>query len=286
MKMRRTLVVGLFVISCLSLTENLHGMQWSATWIWQQEDGPQNSWVAFRKTFDLHRVPDTAIANIGVDSKYWLWINGRMAQFEGGTARGPSPGNTWYDEIDVQPYLRTGENTIAILVWYWGRETNKGTHMDSGRGGLIFQADLGRTTVRSDATWKVKQHPAYDSDSGGGNQRLVPYNVHFDGQKGLGDWTAEAWYEQGYDDRGWTKAVEKGTPRCTPWGELVKNVVPPLVDHDLTDYDSLQIAGNTICLPYTNASDGAVTIEARLPFNKQVTPYLEIVSPGRQDHHY
>lgn len=278
MKTKKHLLVILLVLSHLFLEGTLFAVDWSARWIWSQDKGPANAWMAFRKTFDLERVPETAIANIGVDSKYWLWINGRLVQFEGGIARGPSPGNTWYDEIAIEPYLKEGENTLALLVWYWGRQTNKGTHMDSGQGGLVFQADLRGTTLRSDATWKVKPHPAYDPNSGGGNKRLVPYNVFFDGRKGMGDWTASAWYSIGYDDGDWSRATEKGTPPCMPWGQLVKNEVPPLHDYGLADYASLRIKDNVISLPYTNASDAAVTIEARLPFNRQVTPALEIVS--------
>ena len=37
-----------------------------------------NTWLCFRKTVHLPGVPGEMIANIAVDSKYWLWINGKM----------------------------------------------------------------------------------------------------------------------------------------------------------------------------------------------------------------
>ncbi len=55
-------------------------MDWKAQWIWQAEDGPANSWVAFRKTVDVATVPKKVIANISADSKYWMWINGDHRQ--------------------------------------------------------------------------------------------------------------------------------------------------------------------------------------------------------------
>jgi alpha-L-rhamnosidase len=64
---------------------------WTANWIWQPADGPQNTWMAFRKTFTLNSIPSSAITNIAVDSKYWMWINGNLAIFEGGLKRGPTP---------------------------------------------------------------------------------------------------------------------------------------------------------------------------------------------------
>ncbi|GAL70881.1 hypothetical protein [Jejuia pallidilutea] len=87
----------------------------NAQWIWQQEDGPSNTWMSFRKTITIDEVPETVEANITVDSKFWLWINGEMVLFEGGLSRGPSqagewnrkenitPSNSWYDTVNIQP---------------------------------------------------------------------------------------------------------------------------------------------------------------------------------------
>jgi hypothetical protein len=152
------------------------------------------------------------LAKIAVDSKYWLWINGELVVSEGGAARGPSqakawervpeiwkqpaaskPTDTWYDEVDIHPYLKKGENTISLLVWYWGRETHKGAHIDSGKGGLLFQADLGGTRVVSDSSWKAKQHPAYALDSGDNGEMVVAFNVKYDARDDMGDWSSSAW---------------------------------------------------------------------------------------------
>lgn len=49
-----------------------------------------NTWIEFRKDFALKKKPKRAEAKIVVDTKYWLWVNGRMAVFEGGLKRGPN----------------------------------------------------------------------------------------------------------------------------------------------------------------------------------------------------
>ena len=46
--------------------------------------GQANLWTCFRKSFRLTMRPATATARIAVDSKYWLWVNGKLAIFEGG----------------------------------------------------------------------------------------------------------------------------------------------------------------------------------------------------------
>lgn len=66
------------------------------------------------KTVHIDKVPQTLTARIAADSKYWLWINGRLVVFEGGLKRGPSPYDTYYDPVEIAPYLQNGENTIAV----------------------------------------------------------------------------------------------------------------------------------------------------------------------------
>ena len=79
-----------------------------------------NQWFCFRKVVTLDDAPGEAVARIAVDSKYWLWINGEMVVFEGQVKRGPTPNDTYYDHVDLTKHLRKGENTIAVLLWYFG----------------------------------------------------------------------------------------------------------------------------------------------------------------------
>lgn len=270
----------LLFLALIALKAN--AVNWNkAQWIWQEQDTTPNTWVSFRKTVTLDEIPEIIEAYIAVDSKFWLWINGDMVLFEGGLSRGPSPAgewdrkkkitpcNSWYQTVDIQPYLKNGENTIAILAWYWGRETHKGTHVDSKKGGLLFYADMGNQTLVSDATWKAVQHPGYDNTIAPASKSLVQYCVKFDAQKAMNDWASNAWYNSDYDDNNWPQAVAKGKAGVAPWHALEENFVPLLINHGLAKYvnhDKLQ-------LPFVSKGQ---TLRCRLPFNKQVTPYLEI----------
>lgn len=86
--------------------------QWDGQWIGADNAAAANSWYCFRKEIELSKSPKTAVANIACDSKYWLWINDAMVVFEGQLKRGPTPKDTYYDEIDLSGHLKKGENAI------------------------------------------------------------------------------------------------------------------------------------------------------------------------------
>ncbi|MDF7823441.1 alpha-L-rhamnosidase C-terminal domain-containing protein [Pontiellaceae bacterium B12227] len=270
------------VMLSMASSANESSFDTGAQWIWQAEDGPKNTWVAFRKEFDLKKVPETALANISTDTKYWLWINGEMVLFEGGLARGPKRDGIYYDEVDIQSFLKPGENSVAILVWYWGKTAK--THDDSGMGGLLFSADLGEMVLTSDRTWKLKQHPAYDPKSKGLHRsanRPNAMDVKYDARKAMGDWTSKGWNSTEFSmDESWKPATEKGASGAAPWGGLVKRPIPLWNDRGLADFELLRIGEKKITLPYKTTGEKKTVIWGKLPFNKQITPYLKVKSNG------
>ena len=73
---------------------------WKAKWISKEQClSEANTWLAFRKDVTLDKVPESLVARIAADSKYWLWINDELVVFEGGLKRGPAPGDGYYDEV-------------------------------------------------------------------------------------------------------------------------------------------------------------------------------------------
>lgn len=149
---------------------------WSAHWI-SPSGGRLNEWLCYRKTFSLPQQPASAVARIAVDSKYWLWVNGQMVVREGELKRGPTPGDTWYDAIDLAPYLQSGSNTIALLQWYFGKSGE--SHLSSGVPGLIFEMDAGDTTILSDTSWRMTTNSAFQLASVVPQPRLASPNRVF-----------------------------------------------------------------------------------------------------------
>lgn len=129
-------------------------------------------------------------------------MNGELAVFEGQLKRGPTPLDTYYDRVDLSAWLKKGKNTIAILVWYFGKHGF--SHNDSTKAGMVFQALVNKKQVLSDSTWKVKVHPAYSTaEKPDPNYRLSEANIQFNAQKDI-----PGWIKSGYDDIDWAQAEE------------------------------------------------------------------------------
>ena len=242
---------------------------WSdAKWIWIDGEYGENTWVNFRKTFMINTVPEKASAHIAADTKYWLWINGEPAVFEGGLKRGPSRHGTYYDEIDIARWLRKGENTVAALVWYFGKSGF--SHLSSKKGGFLFEAEVSGTVLSSNASWRVMKNPAYisaDKNDCPPNFRLPEPNVYYDAAK-----AAEGWYLPGFDAGEWGYADVVGIPGEGVWGKLTERCIPMFKDYGLREYlNSSEYEGFT--------PDRDTILEMCLPHNAQITPYLKITAP-------
>lgn len=255
--------ITLFILPllCSAQTE-----KWQAKWIgisYAEKD--TNLWISFRKEFFISEIPKTARVKVATDSKYWLWINGKMVVFEGELKRGPNPNDTYYDQLDIAQYLIKGKNTIAILTWYWGRDGFD--HKNSGKPALLFQCTMRNKELISDATWKAIRNPAFGNTGAPfPNYRLPEFNVYFDARKAM-----PQWQQPDFDDDSWSNAEEYGIPPVSPWNDLIKRPIPLWKDGGLRNYSnqsSLQ-----------TESDDKVII-AKLPKNITITPYLEIVAPA------
>lgn len=238
--------------------------QWCAKWIGIGKSTP-NQWVCYRKSFHLSNKPERAAARIAVDSKYWLWVNGELAVFEGQLKRGPTPNDTYYDEIDLAQYLREGQNTLALLHWYFGKHGF--SHNSSGKAGMLFDADIDGTALISDKTWKAKVHPAYgDTGEPQPNYRLPEANILFDAREDI-----LGWQNPDFDDHVWPSAKEFGCPPTAPWNHLIKRPIPLWKDYGLRNFS------NASELP--SVSDGQLIV-AKLPYNAHITPYLQVDAPA------
>lgn len=233
---------------------------WKARWIGKQECRSEtNSWLAFKKEVNVSEVPDEMVARIAADSKYWLWINDSLAVFEGGLKRGPSLGDTYYDEIDIAPFLRKGENCLSVLVWHFGR--NGFSHADSGVAGLLFEAKAPGFEILSDKTWDATVYKAYGTaGEPEANYRLPESNLSFDARKDITNWCSPSAPRLG---RAMELPVIVGEP---PFGKLVKRPIPMWKCTGLMDYPEVRRSGDTLV--------------CSLPYNAQITPYLKVKAPA------
>ncbi|MBN2512596.1 MAG: alpha-L-rhamnosidase N-terminal domain-containing protein [Sedimentisphaerales bacterium] len=238
---------------------------WQAEWIGLSQSVKPNSWLCYRTHIHVEKIPQNAVASIACDSKYWLWINGQMAVFEGQLKRGPSPENTYYDEVDLTKYLKAGDNTIAVLVWYWGKHGF--SHNNSGRAGLVFDLTVDGKRFASGSDWKIRLHPAYgQTEPPHPNYRLPEGNVQFDARQDLGEWQGTD-----YDDSAWSKAALFGKPPVAPWNVLEKRPLLQWKNSGLVEYVNVKEQAG---------KDGQRLFVGTLPYNAQVTPYLKVKAPA------
>ncbi len=218
-----------------------------------------NTWISFRKDVNISKVPKKANVQIAVDSKYWLWVNGELVVFEGGLKRGPTPKDTYYDEVDLAPYLSEGTNKIAVLVWFFGKDGF--SHKNSGKAGLIIKSDI--EALNTNATWVGKIHPAFgNTDAPHPNYRLSESNIRFDANKDIADWqTADC-----QSDFGFASVAEIGEWGSAPWNNLVKRPIPFWKDYGVKEAQ------------FERRSAGAESdsVIAYLPYNMQMTPILDL----------
>jgi Alpha-L-rhamnosidase N-terminal domain./Bacterial alpha-L-rhamnosidase. len=265
--MKKKLFLSLFFITVLIQIVLASSPFEHASWISIKKDLQKgNQWICFRKEINIKEKNSSIPMHIAVDSKYWLWVNGKLVVFEGELKRGPNPNDTYYDTIELSSYLHKGNNTIAVLVWYWGK--NGFCHKSSGNSGLIASISPNKRLIVTDATWKVKIHPAFgETGNPKPNFRLPESNVHYDARYGM-----EGWNQRSYSDKNWENASVMGLYPCTPWNKLLPRPFPNWKDSGIINYVQVD----------KKEKNDTLFIIGKLPRNITVTPYFKINAKAGQ----
>jgi len=195
-----------------------------ARYIWTDETGEGlNRWALLRRTFTLSAAPSAGELNLFADTRYRLLINGHVV------GHGPARfflARPEYDTHDLAPYLREGENVIAVLVNSYGCSS---FHSETSTGGLIAwgeAADEAGRSVRivTDPSWRAIDSPAHLSDTPSLSFALNP-GEHLDGR----DWPV-GWELPGFSDAHWPVAVVRDDQNH--WGELRPRSIPLLDERE------------------------------------------------------
>ncbi len=244
-------------------------IRWRGHWIWTEGPGPMQMFAEmnpqelnrpeahglFRKTFSLARVPARVPARITADSRYILYVNGHEVTH--GPLRG-QPRRLHYDLFDLAPFLKVGENLLAVHVRYYGKANSfwmpavpNGT---LGKNGvMVFECDLSAACygdagwLLSDASWKCLKCDAWANPeaSGGPVGGGVPLEI-VDARR-----LPSGWQATGFDDAVWVSAAlfpamhiggfARTTPPTDPYGPLYPRPIAAL--------------GGEVCLPATIGMD-------------------------------
>ncbi|MFA6858678.1 MAG: alpha-L-rhamnosidase C-terminal domain-containing protein [Bacteroidales bacterium] len=217
-----------------------------------------NTWMKFETSITLTEIPAIVKAAIACDTKYWLWINGERAVFEGGLKRGPTPEDSYYDVVDIAPFLMKGENKIEVLTWFFGKEGF--SHKSSGVAGLVF--DCPGIGLFSDKSWKSTLETAYENTpSDNPNYRLPESNIRYN-----------ATIEKGITG----STLEIGAAESAPWNKLYPRPIPLFKDYGVREYENRPTNDSKTAAKRIEGTEE--WIECKLPYNCHVTPILDIDS--------
>lgn len=177
---------------------------WKAAWI-TAPGIPQRDYavIHLRKSFTLPDKPARFLIHVSADNRYRLFVNGHDV------CHGPARGDLahWYFEtIDIAPWLKTGQNTLAATVWNMG--TLAPVAQISNQTAFLLQGDSpAEQAVNTDKTWKTLHDSAYTPCSIDNGQRLRSYMVVGPGDRvdaGRYPW---GWEQPTYDDTRWQPAL-------------------------------------------------------------------------------
>ncbi len=118
----------------------------------------RNRHLLFRKHFFLEKHVKKALIYITADDYYKLYINGVFVN------QGPAPSYHFqynYNVIDITPFLREGENIIAVHTLYQGL-INRVWQSGDMRHGLLLDLEAdGHTLLYSDESFKIAYHKGF-----------------------------------------------------------------------------------------------------------------------------
>ncbi len=260
MKKARLLLTIFLALACCF---RAGALEWKARWISQEHcQSTTNSWLAFKHIHHIDSVPSSVVASIAADSRYWLWINGEPVVREGGLKRGPAPGDSYFDRVEIAPYLHNGDNMIAVLVWHFGK--NGFSHLNSGTAALLFQAEGEGVEILSQTKgWQCSVHKGFGTALPPVNRRLPESSLRYEAGKWKDDWYRS--------DAKLGPAIEIGVkPGEAPFGRLVERPIPMWKDYGPADYRTVETRDSAEISIHTCA----------LPYNAQVHPYLKVDAPA------
>lgn len=131
-------------------------------WIWHPDwkdaaDNTAGGFVHFRKFVTVERQPTKPMnIKITADTKYQLYVNGQLVN------TGPVKGDAhlwFYDDLDIQPYLKEGENCVIVRVLRFFHTTKYATSFPRlPIPGLFIHASTEAQqcpTIQTDGSWEA-----------------------------------------------------------------------------------------------------------------------------------
>ena len=187
---------------------------------WKAEDKEEPCLVYFRKVFLIkEKMTGRYEIEISADSRYKLYVNGELSEI------GPSKGDRmkwYYDTVDISPYVKEGENCIAVEVLRYPMMGSKGNYgiFRTETPGLYVKDLQGILKLSGDASWKCRKEAQFSIVSE--NPYFAPLQIL---EERRGNHENAGWKESGYEDREW-EGVKVYTDFEMPKAVSPRNLLP------------------------------------------------------------
>lgn len=209
------------------INPKLFKKEWAAKWITHPTARTTEYGVYhFRKNFRLTQPENQFVIHVSGDNRYRLYVNGKYV------CNGPSRGDLghWrFETVDIAPFLQTGGNTIAAVVWNFGKF--RPAAQKSLQTAFLLQAnDDKHAFVNTSNQWKVKQNKAYrsltDAPKRLNTHITVGPGLDFDVKRHLHEWEMPYYPDIDWEiPRSLGNAVPKNNEN-TPFWQLVPRQIP------------------------------------------------------------
>jgi len=200
-----------------------------------------------RRAFRMGAHARRAELIITADDYYKLYINGVYV------AQGPAPSypNAYYvNRIDVLKYLRSGENVIALDVYYQGLNNRVWVSADMRQGFVCELHVDGRVLLRSDEHFHYMRSKSYTTVKTFGYETQDAEN--FDSRN-----EPKGWKDTGFDDFMWTACCVKQNHDYTfIWQET------PVLETEVIEPVNIVSEGNTTFIDFGCEIAGVLILEA------------------------
>ena len=141
-------------VAAAQLPPELRKEMWSAEWITSPDAAQRDQSVLhLRKVVELARRPQHFLVQVSADNQFILYVNQQRVGL------GPSRsdlGHWRYETYDLGPFLGSGKNVLAAVVWNFGVLTPLGQISDRTAFVLHGESEAERV-ADTDQTWEVEE---------------------------------------------------------------------------------------------------------------------------------
>ncbi len=197
----------------------------------------------FRKTVSLDQIPEKLVVHVSADNRYNLFVNGKRVCY------GPAKGDlkTYkYDIIDIAPYLKSGKNILAALVYNAGKDKPM-SFLSAQTAFFLKSEDDQFRHFDTDPSWMTYKNTAYQPIS---YYEMLFKERWFYGYYACGpgdDVDASkypwGWENNDFNDGNWLKSEELTFDGPTPWNLVPRNI-PFMDNHSVYPKTVRKIEGN------------------------------------------